>query len=151
MGYEHFPAKGLIMNKKTTDESRQFQRRLKEVTVEVSELKYPLEKEATEITNIKDISPTGICFSSAILFKPKTILTATIHLAGWQRHKKNLSFMLDDTAIGKPLTVIAEVVWSKKERKKKSYEIGLKFTDINDDDYQALKKFLAPLEKNKAD
>lgn len=137
------------MSKKKSDEDfRQFQRRLKEVTVEVSELKYPLKTEATEITRIKDISPKGICFSSSTLFKPKTILTATIHLSGWQRHKKNLSFMLDDTAIGKPLTVIAKVVWSKKEKGKKSYEVGLQFIDIHDDDYQALKKFLLPIEQN---
>ena len=129
--------------KKSNEESRKFQRLSKEVEVELSELTYPLKKEATAVARIKDISPKGICISSATLFKPKTVVTATIHLAGWQRHKKNLSFMLDDAAIGKPLTVIAEVVWSKKEEQSAGYEIGVKFLDINEDDYQALKKFMA--------
>lgn len=129
--------------KKSNEEPRKFDRLAKEVKVEISELTYPLKKEATAEAKIKDISPKGICIRSSTSFEPKTVVTATIHLAGWQRHKKNLSFMLDETAIGKPLTVIAEVVWNKKDEQKGDYEIGVKFLDINDDDYQALKKYMA--------
>lgn len=128
--------------KKSDEDSRQFKRLTKEVTVEVSELKYPLSTEASEVTSSKNISPKGICFSSSTPFEPKTILTANIHLTGWQRHKKNLSYLLDEEAHGKPLTVIAEVVWSRKNENDANYEIGVRFHDIHDDDYQALKKFL---------
>lgn len=123
-------------------EFRQFPRLPKEVVVEVNELTYPLPAEPDEVVRSKDISAVGIRFVSSTLFKPGTILTVNIHLAGWQRHKKNLSVLLDDTALTKPLSVIAEVVWSKKSHIKSGNEIGIKFRDIADDDFQAIKKAL---------
>ncbi len=128
------------MSQKNQSEIRQFPRFPKEVTVEVSELAYPLPTEPGEIVQSKDISAIGIRFISSTLFKPGTILTVNIHLAGWQRHKKNLSVLLDDAALTKPLSVIAEVVWSKKGGK--GNDIGIKFRDIADDDFQAIKSAL---------
>ena len=128
------------MSQKNQGEFRQFPRLPKEVQVEVSELTYPLPTEPGEVVQSKDISAVGICFISFTLFKPGTILTVNIYLAGWQRHKKNLSVLLDDAALTRPLSVIAEVVWSKKSGK--GNEIGIKFRDITDDDFQAIKKAL---------
>ena len=130
------------MSQKNQGEFRQFPRLPKEVQVEVSELTYPLPTEPGEVVQSKDISAVGICFISSTLFKPGTILKVNIHLAGWQRHKKNLSVLLDDAALTKPLSVIAEVVWSKKSGTGKGNEIGIKFRDITDDDFQAIKKAL---------
>jgi hypothetical protein len=130
------------MSKKNQKEFREFPRLPKEVTVEVSELTYPLPTEPGEIVQSKDISAVGIRFISSTLFKPGTILTVNIHLAGWQRHKKNLSVLLDDANLTKPLSVIAEVVWSKKVGKGKGNDIGIKFRDIAEDDFQAIKSAL---------
>ncbi|MEN8135513.1 MAG: PilZ domain-containing protein [Thermodesulfobacteriota bacterium] len=128
------------MSPKNHKEFREFPRLPKEVEVEVRELAYPMPTEPGEIVQSKDISAVGICFISSTLFKPGAILTVNIHLAGWQRHKKNLSVLLDDAALSKPLSVIAEVVWSKKGGK--GNEIGIKFRDIADDDFQAIKSAL---------
>ena len=130
------------MSKKNQDEFRQFPRLPKEVQVEVSELTYPLPTEPGEVVQSKDLSAVGICFISSTLFKPGTILTVNIHLAGWQRHKKNLSVLLDDAALTRPLLVIGEVVWSKKGGQGQGNEIGIKFRDIADDDFQAIEKAL---------
>ncbi|MCK4838520.1 MAG: PilZ domain-containing protein [Desulfobulbaceae bacterium] len=130
------------MSQKNQKEFREFPRLPKEVTVEVSELTYPMPTEPGEIVKSTDISALGIRFISATPFKPGTILTINVHLAGWQRHKKNLSALLDDAALTKPLSVIAEVIWSKKGGKDKGNEIGIKFKDIADDDFQAIKRAL---------
>ena len=138
-----FLLKGVKMSKnKTGEEFREFTRLPKEVQVEVNELTYPLSTKPGEVVKSKDISPVGVCFLSPTLYKPGTILTVNIHLAGWQRHKKNLSVLLDDDALGKPLSVIAEVVWSKKGKKAKENEVGVKFRDITEDDFQAIIKAL---------
>ena len=129
--------------KNPNEDPRQFQRLPKEVKIEVSELKYPLPLDASAVARTKNISPKGLCFTSATPYEPKATLTANIYLAGWQRHKKSLSYLLDDQAHAKPLTVIAQVVWCDKNEAEASYEIGIRFHDIHQDDYQALKKFLA--------
>lgn len=137
-----FLLKGGSVAQNNQDDFRQFPRLPKEVRVEVNELTYPLPTEPGEIVQSKDISAVGVRFISATSFKPGTILTVNIHLAGWQRHKKNLSVLLDDTALTKPLSVIAEVVWSKKGDNSSGNEIGIKFKDITEDDFQAIEKAL---------
>lgn len=130
------------MNQDNQERFRQFPRFAKDVVVEVSELTYPLATEPGEVVRSKDISAVGICLISPALFKPGTILTVNIHLAGWQRHKKNLAVLLDDAALTKPLSVIAEVVWSKEGGRGAENEIGIKFRDIAADDFQAIQKIL---------
>ena len=135
--------KGAEMSKKKSEEeSREFPRIPKEVSVEVNELTYPLPTEPGQVAKSKDISPVGVCFISSAFYKKGTILTVNIHLPGWQRHKKNLAVLLDDDELAKPLSVIAEVVWSKKGKKGEGSEVGIKFRDINEDDYQAMIKSL---------
>ncbi|MEN8258236.1 MAG: PilZ domain-containing protein [Thermodesulfobacteriota bacterium] len=124
------------------NKSRRFARLPKEATIGVSELTYPLSPQSKDLGRSKDISPVGICFRSATMFAPNTTLTLSIHLPGWHIHKKNLSFKLDDSSVGKPLTVLAKVVWSKPSDDGNEYECGVVFIDIHDDDYQSLQKFL---------
>ena len=131
-----------MSKKKPEDDSRQFPRLPKEVKVEVNELTYPLPKGPGEIVQSKDISPVGVCIVSPTFYKKGTILTVNVHLPGWQRHKNNLTALLNDDELGKPLSVIAEVVWNNKGKKGSGHEIGVKFRDINDDDYQAIIKAL---------
>lgn len=131
------------MSKKITDQgSREFPRFPKEVKVEFNELTYPLPTRPGEIARSKDISPVGICFLSSAMFESGTLLTVNIHLAGWQRHKKNLSVLLDDEALAKPLSVIGEVVWSRNGENGQDNQIGVKFRDITEDDFQAIAKAL---------
>ena len=130
------------MSQQSQNEFREYPRFPKEVQVEISELTYPLSTEPGEIVQSRDISPIGIRFTSPTQFKPGTILTVNIHLAGWQRHKKDLSVLLDDAALIKPLSVIAEVVWCRESSTERNHEIGINFRDIPHDDFQAIKKAL---------
>ena len=121
---------------------RQFPRLPKEVKVEISELTYPLPTGPGVTAQSKDISAAGFRCISETLFPPGTLLTANIHLAGWQRHKRGLSVLLDDSALAKPLSVIAEVVWTREIGDGTGNEIGIKFRDITPDDFQAIQKAL---------
>lgn len=130
------------MNNDDPDDIREFPRLPKEVKVELKELTYPLPTGPGEVVRSKDISPAGICCISGALFEPGTLLTANIHLIGWQRHRKGLAVRLDDSALVRPLSVVAEVVWSREAGEGRGYEIGIKFRDVAPDDYQAILKAL---------
>jgi hypothetical protein len=121
---------------------RKFQRIPKEVPINVKKLAYPLPEGLEERGAEKNIGENGICFSTQTLYEPKTMLNLEIKLTGWQHHKKNVSSMLDPLAATAPLTAIAEVIWLKKLSGNRGYEVGVKFADIYEDDYKALKKHL---------
>jgi hypothetical protein len=130
-----------MTDNKSSQNHREFPRLPKEVSVEVSELSYPLSTTAQEVVMSKNISPMGVSFKSTTAYQPGTVLTVKVHLLGWQRHKKNLAVVLDDREIGRPLTALAKVVWCRPGAE--SYnEIGVKFINIPDDDCQALKRML---------
>jgi len=131
------------LNHRDHGDIRRYPRLPKEVRVEISELTYPLPAEPAEIGLSKNISPVGLCFLSESLFEPGTILTVDVYLAGWQRHKKDLAVLLDDEALCRPLAVIGEVVWSREGAYGSKHEIGIKFRDIAEDDFQAIERALS--------
>ncbi len=131
------------MNNLSTDkEKRKFPRIPREVPINVKKLAYPLPEGPGERGAGKNIGENGICFSIPTSYEPKTMLSLEIKLTGWQHHKKNVSSILDHSKVKAPLTAIAEVVWSKKLSGSRGYELGVKFADIYEDDYKALKKHL---------
>ncbi len=131
------------MNNLSTDkEKRKFPRIPREVPINVKKLAYPLPEGPGERGAGKNIGENGICFSTLTPYEPKTMISLEIKITGWQHHKKSVSSMLDPLATTAPLTAIAEVIWSKKLSGGRGYEVGVKFVDIYEDDYKALKKHL---------
>jgi len=131
------------MNNLTAEkEKRKFPRIPREVPIKIKKLAYPLQEDTGEDGIGKNIGENGICFFTSTSYEPKTMLGLEIKLTGWQHHKKSVSTMLDPLATTAPLTAIAEVIWSKKLSGSRGYEVGVKFADIYEDDYKALKKHL---------
>ncbi|MCI5157747.1 MAG: hypothetical protein D3906_04775, partial [Candidatus Electrothrix sp. AUS1_2] len=65
---------------------------------------------------------------------------------GWQHYLRTTSAIIDADTVSKPLTAIAEVVWSKKLRdNEEMYTVGVLFRDIYEDDLQAFKKYLGKM------
>jgi hypothetical protein len=64
---------------------------------------------------------------------------------GWQRHKKGVSLLVNDTLTTAPLNVIAEVAWCRRAADQESVEIGAKFLNIAEDDRLALRTYLGKL------
>ena len=128
-------------------EKRKFPRIPKEVSINIKKLTYPMQEGHGESGTGKNIGENGICFFTPTSYKPKTMLSLEIRLTGWQRHKKNVSSILDHSKAKAPLTAIGEVVWSKKVMGRSGYEVGIKFVDIYEDDLKALKKHLATIKQ----
>ncbi len=116
-----------------TGERRSFPRITKTVPIRVTKLAYPLPAKGT-LGTLKDINAQGLCC--------QVPLSLQIDLKGWHRHKRSLLSVLQDGTAKEPLTAIAQVVWCKSVGGGKSYEIGVRFTDIHEDDRQALMRYL---------
>jgi hypothetical protein len=87
----------------------------------------------------------GICFITAESYEPGILLNLDIDLRGWQQYLQNVFSIIDADTITKPLTAIAEVVWSKKMPGQQGYKVGVRFQDIYEDDLLALQKYFAKI------
>ena len=123
----------------TVEERRSFPRIAKTVSLRLAKLTYPLPEQST-LGTLKDINAQGLCCRIPQCYKPGTPLSLQIDLKGWHRHKRSLLSILQDGPTKAPLTAIAQVVWCKPVGK--VYEIGVRFTDIHEDDRQALVRYL---------
>ncbi|MDG4550861.1 MAG: PilZ domain-containing protein [Candidatus Contendobacter sp.] len=134
------------MTQITTDhDKRDFPRLPKEADVTLAKLEYPISTEKEEFGALKNIAKGGIGLIVANAYEPGTRLSFKINLKGWRRYLKNVAAIVDDSAgtvATTPLTVIAEVVWTNPSPDGNGHEIGVKFLDIYEDEYNALKKYL---------
>jgi Tfp pilus assembly protein PilZ len=95
----------------------------------------------TAYTN--NVSETGLCFTTDELFKNGTILQLVVELMGWQHYLRTTAAIVDVASASKPLTAVAEVVWSKKiTDERERYAVGVQFKDIYEDDLHAFKTYL---------
>lgn len=114
------------------------------VHIEIKKLEYPLSTEAGEKSTTRNIAKRGICFSAPTQYKAGETLSINIRLKGWHRHRKGLTAILNDTLSQTDiLTVIAEVMWSKKSSSIKGYDVGVKFINVYEDDLIALEKYFS--------
>lgn len=117
----------------------------KEVSVTVTKLEYPLPEDTGEAATLKNIATGGICLVVATHYETGTRLSLKINLKGWRRYVKSVAAIIDDSAgtvATTPLIAIAEVVWVNPSPDDFGYEVGVKFLDIYEDEYNALKKYL---------
>lgn len=114
----------------------------REIPLEIQQITYPPVQTPPENGTVVDIGSGGIRFLSTRSYDPQSVLQLTIHLQGWQRHKKSVAALLDAQAAAAPLSAVAEVKWSERGAFPGTWVTGVRFTDIYDDDYQALEKHL---------
>ena len=129
-------------NKNITD--RECTRIPKEVLIEIKKLEYPLSNESGEKSSTRNIAKHGICFSAPTQYKHGETLSIIIRLKGWHRHRKGLTAILNnELSKTDTLTVIAEVMWSKKSDRINGYDTGVKFVNVYEDDIIALEKYFS--------
>ncbi len=129
----------------TEHDKRDYPRLPKEAGIALAKLEYPPSTEMEEFGVLKNIAKGGIGFIVANAYEPGTRLSLKINLKGWRRHVKSVTSIVDDSAgtvAATPLTAIAEVVWTTPSPDGDGHEIGVKFLDIYEDEYNALKKYL---------
>ena len=128
----------------TKEECRREAPRLdKQVKLKIGELQYPMTDVVMKIGYTNNVSENGLCFVANELFKNGTVVQLVVDLVGWQHYLRSTAAIIDVQAASKPLTAVAEVVWSKKiVDGKEKYAVGVQFKDIYEDDLQAFKKYL---------
>ncbi|RWX44511.1 PilZ domain-containing protein [Candidatus Electrothrix aarhusensis] len=132
------------MTDKKTEKCRRSSRRVnKQVKLSISKLQYPMTNVDVNVGYTSNVSETGLCFATDELFKNGAILQLVVELVGWQHYLRTTAAIIDVQTASKPLTAVAEVVWSKKMTdNEEKYAVGVQFKDIYEDDLQAFKKFL---------
>ena len=125
--------------KKATDK-REYFRLPEEFKLSFKTLEFPLGEHPPRESKIKDLSGGGILFESDVLYELGTILELNVNLEGWYRHRSSF-FKSTKEKVNEPLTVIGEVV--RVERfDDDTYDIGVKFTNVYDDDFKSLIKYI---------
>ena len=117
----------------------------------VTRLQYPMTNLETKSAITKNLAERGLCFTADELYEPGSILQLAVDLKGWQHYLNNIIAVLDTGSASRPLTAIAEVIWAQQLPEDESYEIGVRFKDIYEDDLQAFKKYLEKLLYNEKD
>ena len=125
-------------------EKRQFQRIPETVTITVKKIAYPMTEDAAVEGIGKNISAGGVCFAVPQPYEPGDLLSLQVNLTGWQRHKSSYAAVIDDELAMAPLTAVVKVAWCQVKAVPQSYDIGVTFENIYEDDFQALKKYLSP-------
>ena len=132
-----------MIDKKTEKCRRISQRVDKQVKLSISKLQYPMTNVDVKIGYTSNVSETGLCFTTDELFKNGSILQLVVELIGWQHYLRTTAAIIDVETASKPLTAVAEVIWSKKlTDNEEKYAVGIQFKDIYEDDLQAFKKYL---------
>lgn len=131
-------------NKKAID--RECTRIPRGIHLEIKKIEYPLSNNSEENGTSINIAKHGICFTTSSSYDSGEILSLSMKLNGWHRHRKGLTSILNDQlSITDVLTVIAEVVWSKKSADSSGYDIGVKFINVYEDDMIALDKYFSKI------
>ena len=116
------------------------------IHIEVKKIEYPLSNNSGEKGTSRNIAKQGVCFTVPTRYEPGEILSLSMKLNGWHRHRKGLTAILnDELSKTDVLTVIAEVIWSKTSAGINGYDIGVKFINIYEDDMDALEKYFSKL------
>ncbi|MDD5084698.1 MAG: PilZ domain-containing protein [Candidatus Omnitrophica bacterium] len=108
-------------------DERRFPRLRSYCLIKYSKISEPGAKEAKEVTNIRDISVSGLQFASYEAFPKNTLLDVKVNLPD----------------MGEPLGARARVVWSKKVSKtSESYRVGVIFLDLSEADRKAIERHI---------
>jgi hypothetical protein len=124
--------------------TREYPRVERQAKLLVTRLQYPMSNLEAKPAVTKNLAENGLCFISAELYEPGTVLQLVVDLRGWQHYLNNIKSIVDTGTPFKPLTAIAEVIWAQRlpEDADARYDIGVRFRDIYEDDLKAFKQYL---------
>ena len=122
-------------------DKRKFHRISRNIDIEVSQLTFPFSDAVFKKGASVDIGGNGIRFTTSNPYDPETLLNLKINIIGWEGFKKPFSKFIDLSSDA-CLSAVGEVVWCNKSTDDDRYELGVKFTNIYEDDYEALMRYL---------
>ncbi len=125
-------------------ERRQYIRIPKEYRVEIQKLSYPLHSEDKIQVSSADISLGGVRVSCSQRFDPGQKIQIRVYIAGLNKYHPGY-FKVFENDVGQYIQAVAEVSWVQEKVPLQMYDLGCKFLDVYEDDWQALRGLLAKM------
>ena len=123
------------------EERRQYVRIPKSYRVELNSLEFPLAAQKKISVQSADISSGGLRLSCDEKFGEGQKVQVRVYIAGLNKHHPGF-FKVFESDAGQYLQAVAEVSWIREKVAFQLYELGLKFVDVYEDDWQALRAIL---------
>lgn len=128
----------------TAAERRQYDRLPKNFRVEVKEFKFPLVQQKTHEVSCSDISAGGLRVECSEHFEQGSKVTVKIFIPSLNKfHPGFLKVFESD--VGQYLQAIAEIMWVECRSDAPGYSLGIRFLDIDQDDWRALRNLIQKL------
>ncbi|WP_457572581.1 PilZ domain-containing protein [Desulfovulcanus sp.] len=126
------------------NERRKFMRLPKNYRVEIRELTFPLNQQKWLLLECADISAGGLRISCPQRFSAGQKLQIKIYIPRLNKFHPSF-FKVFESDVGQYLEAVAEVAWVKEILPFTRYELGLRFVDVYEDDWQALHNMIKRL------
>jgi c-di-GMP-binding flagellar brake protein YcgR len=125
----------------TAENRRRYARLPKSFRVEVSEFAFPLSGQPLHTVKSADISAGGIKVDSPRHFAPGDKVQVRVYIPSLNKYHPGFMKVFESDA-GQHLVAIAEVAWAEEAVPGTSYVLGLKFLDVDQDDWTALSNLI---------
>lgn len=96
----------------------------------------------SKATVTKNITERGVCICSDELYETGAVLKLQIDLEGWQVYLRTVLSRTDNGTDIHPLSATGEVIWSHEQSDGKGYEVGIQFTEIDEQTFKAFQQYL---------
>jgi len=124
-----------------SSEKRRDLRLPKNFRVEIREFRFPLVRQPRFEVSCADISAGGMLLECRKKFEAETKLQVKIFIPSFNKYHPGF-FKVFESDSGQFLQAIAEVVHVTDVVPLTSYALGIKFLDVDHDDWQALRNFI---------
>jgi c-di-GMP-binding flagellar brake protein YcgR len=116
----------------------------KTLRVQIKEFRFPLAKQPTIEVNCEDISAGGLAVECRRKFVEGDKLQVRVYIPSFNKYHPGF-FKVFESDAGQYLQAIAEVVRVRELVPFTSYELGVKFLDVDHDDWNALRKYIGKM------
>ncbi|HRY29370.1 MAG TPA: PilZ domain-containing protein [Elusimicrobiota bacterium] len=129
------------------DEKRKFKRVPGKFVVQYSELSLSEKARDVFLSQLVNISASGLLFESAQAFAVDTVLKLELKMDRWQKFSSDF-YKYDQTSVSEPFVAVGKVVRVESMGKGK-YLIGVFLTSVYESHRDALKKYIESLSEAK--
>ncbi len=109
--------------------------------MEIQELLFPLSSQKKTRVESADISEGGLRVSCNRRFSNNQKVQVKVFIPSLNKYHPGF-FKVFESDTGQFLQAVAEVAWAREVVPLVKYELGLRFVDVYEDDWQALRKLI---------
>ncbi|MFW5731361.1 MAG: PilZ domain-containing protein [Desulfonatronovibrionaceae bacterium] len=120
---------------------REFVRVPRKFRVEVQDFVFPLAQQKPTRVECADISAGGLRIICSRRFAEEHKVQVKVFIPSFNKFHSGF-FKVFESDVGQYLQAVAEVAWVREAVPLTSYETGLRFVDVYEDDWLALRKMI---------